>query len=646
MALDGVTLAHLVKELAPQLVGARIDKVYQPEKEEIHLLLRNSGQQFRLLLNVNATSARLNITDENKKNPQSPPMFCMILRKHIEGGKIVALLQVGLERVATLVIQNRNESGDQVSLDLHLEIMGKHSNLLLVDPTTNTILDGIKRYSHNLSRHREVLPGRNFVPPPSQGKFDPLTDEALWREQLYTETIGNPVTSILVSKFSGISPELARELVLQAGLEDSTRLQECGEIDLARLFQCYLRLATPLGISQIQPCLYYGDKADFKNLKKPQDLESDQNNVHLPPTETFTLASFKDVTQTRTDTSPIAFTFVPFQQYLGLTTVSVPTLNEAIQRFYRLKTNNNALEAKRGSLRKIVQDYSKHMSKKLNLYEESIVSSEKSLNYQKWGEFVTANLYRIPAGAGEVIVEDYYQPDSSALTIPLDPTLTANENAQRYYHLYNKAKATIQKTEPLKTGTLLELNYLESLLVSIEQAINPVELDDIYAELVEQEYVAGKLITKKGLRSKKVTKLESPKPRTFLSSEGRIILVGKNNRQNDWLTLRRGKPTDLWLHVKNTPGAHVLVPLSEAEEFPDDNTLEQAAALAIYYSQARGSSLVPVDYTHVKHIKKPYGAKPGMVIYEKNWTLYLTPKQNILENLLSSEEIYFSSHEQ
>ncbi|MHB8124254.1 MAG: Rqc2 family fibronectin-binding protein [Desulfitobacteriaceae bacterium] len=607
MALDGVTLAHLINELTPQLLGARIDKVYQPEKEEIHLLLRNSGRQFRLLLNVNATSARLNITDENKKNPQNPPMFCMILRKHIEGGKIIALHQVGLERVATLVIQNRNESGDQVSLDLHLEIMGKHSNLLLVDPTTNTILDGIKRYSHNLSRHREVLPGRNFVPPPSQGKLDPLTDEVLWRQQLYTETIENTVTKILVNKFSGISPELARELVLQAGLEDIIRLQECGEIDLARLFQSYSRLATPPGTPQIQPCLYYDTKPDFKNP-----------NV-----------------------SPIAFTFVPFQQYIGFTTVSVPTLNEAIQRFYRIKTNNNTLEAKRGSLRKIIQDYSKHMSKKLNLYEESLASSRKSLNYQKWGELITANLYRIPAGATEVIVEDYYQPDFSTLTIPLDPNLTANENAQRYYHLYNKAKTTIKKTEPLKTEILLELSYLESLLVSIDQAVNPVELDDINVELVEQKYVAGKQLTKKGLRnrSKKVPKLESPKPRTFHSSAGRIIFVGKNNLQNDWLTLRKGKPTDLWLHVKNTPGSHVLVPLTEAEEFPDDNTLEEAAALAIYYSQARGSSLVPVDYTHVKNIKKPSGSKPGMVIYEKNWTLYLTPKQHVLESLLSSEEI-------
>jgi predicted ribosome quality control (RQC) complex YloA/Tae2 family protein len=604
MAMDGVTIAHLITELAPRLAGARIEKVYQPEKEEIHLLLRNSGRQFRLLLNVNATAARFNITDENKQNPQTPPMFCMILRKHIEGGKIVALLQKDLERVVTFVIQNRNEAGDQVCLDLHLEIMGKHSNLILVDPVKNCILDGLKRYSHNLSRHREVLPGRNFVPPPSQGKFTPLTDEILWRTQLYTEPLENRIANILVNKFAGISPELARELILQAGLEDNIRLQECGEIDLARLFQSYSRLAVPMGTAQIQPCLYYDSKPNYQNP-----------NI-----------------------SPIAFSFAPYQQYLGLTVVSVPTLNEAIQRFYSLKTNNNALEAKRGSLKKIIHDYSKHMSKKLNLYEESITSSQKSFDYQRLGELITANLYRIPAGAKEITVEDYHQPDFALLTIPLNPNLTAIENAQRYYRLYNKAKATILKTEPLKTATLLELRYLDSLLVSIDQAVNLVELDDIYSELAEQKYVTGKQIAKKGQRPKKAPKKESPKPRTFLSSTGRIILVAKNNFQNDWLTLRKGKPTDLWLHVKNIPGSHVLVPLQEAEEFPDDATLEEAATLAIYYSQARDSTLVPVDYTHIKHIKKPYGAKPGMVIYDQNWTLFLTPEQKVLERLLSSGE--------
>ncbi|HWQ73099.1 MAG TPA: NFACT RNA binding domain-containing protein [Desulfitobacteriaceae bacterium] len=604
MAMDGVTIAHLVSELAPRLAGARIDKVYQPEKEEIHLLLRNSGRQFRLLLNVNATAARFNISDENKQNPQTPPMFCMILRKHIEGGKIIALQQKGLERVVTLVIQNLNEAGDQVRLGLYLEIMGKHSNLILVDPGKNCILDGLKRYSHNLSRYREVLPGRDYLAPPAQGKSDPLSDEVFWRKQLYTGPLENRIAEIIVSKFAGISPELAQELILQAGLEDNTRLQECGEIDLARLFQSYSRLAVPAGTAQIQPCLYYEMKPNFQ---KP--------NI-----------------------SPLAFTFVPFQQYLGLTAVPVPTLNEAVQRFYSLKTNNNTLEAKRGSLKKIIQDYGKHLSKKLCLYEEAIASSQKSFNYQKLGELITANLYRIPAGAQEVTVEDYHQPDFAALTIPLKPNLSAIENAQRYYRLYNKAKTTIQKTEPLKTSTLLELRYLDSLIVSIDQAVNLVELDDIHSELAEQKYVTGKQINKKGQRPKKAAKKESPKPRTFLSSNGRIIFVAKNNFQNDWLTLRKGKPSDLWLHVKNIPGSHVLVPLQEGEEFPDDTTLEEAAALAIYFSQARSSALVPVDYTHIKHIKKPSGAKPGMIIYEKNWTLFLTPDQNVLERLLSSGE--------
>ncbi|MDD4400522.1 MAG: NFACT RNA binding domain-containing protein [Desulfitobacteriaceae bacterium] len=603
MAMDGVTIAHLVKELMPRLVGARIDKVYQPEKEEIHLLLRNSGRHFRLLLNVNATAVRFNITAEHKQNPQTPPMFCMILRKHIEGGRIIALVQKDLERIVTLGIQNRNEAGDQVSLDLHLEIMGKHSNLILVDPVKNCILDGLKRYSHNLSRHREVLPGRAFVLPPSQGKFKPITDETLWRKQLYTEPLENRLAQILVDKFAGVSPELARELILQAGLEDNIRLQECGEIDLARLFQSYSRLAVPEGTGLVQPCLYYATEPNYR-----------QPNI-----------------------SPTAFTFVPFQQYLGLTLVSVPTLNEAVQRFYSLKTNNNTLEAKRGSLKKIIRNYAKQLSKKLNLYEESIASSQKSFNYRKWGELLTANLYRVPAGAKEVIVEDYFQPEFPVLTIPLDPNLTAIENAQRYYRLYNKAKTTIQKTEPLKTATLQELNYLDSLIVSIDQAVNLAELAEIYTELVKQKYLTGKQISKQRSNPKKPQKKESPQPRTFLSGTGRIIIVAKNNFQNDWLTLRKGKPDDLWLHVKNIPGSHVLVPLREGEEFPDDTTLEEAAALAIFYSQARSSTLVPVDYTHVKHIKKPSGAKPGMVIYDKNWTLYLTPEQNTLERLLSPE---------
>lgn len=610
MALDGVTLAYLVNELAPQLIGARIDKIFQPEKDEVHFLLRQQGSR-RLLLSTNATSPRFHLTQENKKNPTSPPMFCMILRKHLEGGKLVGVHQSELERVVTFDVQNYNERGDLVTLQLYLEIMGKHSNLILVDPATNTILDGLRRYSHALSRYREVLPGRTYLAPPSQGKRPPIENEELWRKTLYEEDLDQPIKSILLARFAGISPELAREIVLQAGLMIDIRLDQCGDIDFSRLFQAYCRLSNPEGVPAIQPCLYYKSA--------------------LP-------------------SRPVAFTFTPFQQYHELRMESVPSMNDAITGFYQSKSNNNTLESKRGSLRKVVHERHAHFSKKLKLYDQAETSAKSGLAYQKWGELLTANLYHITPGSAEVSVEDYYDPALSSVTIPLNPHISAVDNAQRYYKRYNKAKATLRQTQPFKQAALVEVKYLDSLRVSLDQASTLAELDEIHIELVGQGYVAGKHLKKdtfkpkKGrLNTKSKAKLKTPKevphPRVYRSSQGRIIYVGKNNVQNDWLTMRKGRPNDLWLHVKIIPGSHVLIPLEDGEEFPDDSTLEEAAALAIYYSQARGSSQVPVDYTHVKQIKKPNSAKPGMVIYDQNWTLYLTPKPEILERLLASEDL-------
>jgi predicted ribosome quality control (RQC) complex YloA/Tae2 family protein len=639
MALDGVTLYHLVKEMAPQIVGARIDKVTQPEKEEIHLLIRNQGQSYRLLFNISATAARLNFTQENKKNPSSPPMFCMILRKHLEGGKILSLEQMGLERILNLTVQNYNEYGDLATLNLYLEIMGKHSNLILVDPENQTILDGLKRYSHAVSRHREVLPGRKYIVPPSQGKVDPLHTEEEWRSILYQEEVTNKLTDLLVKYFAGISPELSREIVIRSGLEQDVRLEQCGEIDLSRIFQAYTLLANPEKLLQLEPSLYY--------------LMGTKGNR---PTVTGL---------------PAAFTFLPFQQYQGLSSDAFSTLHEVMERFYRLKASNNNLESKRGSLRKVIQEQLQHLTKKLSIYEETLSNAGKGTSYQRWGELLTANLYRIKLGDSEITVEDYNEEALPQITIPLDPQLSGIDNSQRYYRLYNKAKATIQKTEPLKDASLNEVTYLESVLLSLEQASTITELDEVHKELIEQEYLAGKhhgskhgnngrskgdaksakntrnakdgkvgKNTKGGKESKdnkSVNKPEVPQPKVYLSSQNRPILVGKNNRQNDWLTLKKGRPQDLWLHTKNIPGSHVLIPLNENEEFPDDETLEEAAALAIYFSQAKGSTLVPVDYTHVKNIKKPNAAKPGMVIYERNWSLYLTPKPEILDRLLATE---------
>ena len=626
MALDGITLHHLVQELAPLLAGARIDRVTQPEKEEIHLLLRNQGQTHRLLLNISATAARFHLSQQSKKNPASPPMFCMILRKHLEGGKLLTVEQLGLERIVRFAVQNYNEYGDLSTLHLYLEIMGKHSNLILVEPKSGLILDGLKRYSHALSRHREVLPGRTYILPPSQGKADPLTSEEDWRRILLTDSLEAKIPDLLVKHFAGISPELAREILTRAGLEPGTTLEECGDIDLSRLFQAYTLLANPAYTPPLQPTVYY-------------------QGGSLNPAQAI----------------PLAFTIFPFQQYQGLPAESYPSLAKAVEIFYQRKADNNALEAKRGSLRKILQEELQHLHKKLGIYEDTLATATKGLKYQRWGELLTANLYRLKLGMQEILVEDYNEESLPQLLIPLDPQLTGIENAQRYYRLYNKAKATLLKTTPLKEAVEEEITYLNSVLLSLEQASNLTELEEVHKELIEENYLSGKhqdktageetahkknnknFKTGKAGKNSKTSKKEkairpdSPQLKIYFSSQNRPIIVGKNTKQHDWLTLKKGRPQDLWLHTKNIPGSHVLVPLREGEEFPDDATLEEAAALAIYFSQAKGSTLVPVDYTHVKNIKKPKGSKPGMVIYDSNWTLYLTPKKEIIERLLATE---------
>lgn len=598
MALDSITLYHLTRELKPLLVGTRIDKIQQPEKEEVHILLRSAGRNLRLLLNAGSTSPRLHLTEQNKKNPVSPPMFCMILRKHLESGKITDISQVGLERIVTLTIQNYNERGDLQDYHLYLEIMGKHSNLILVDPQTNTILDGIRRYSHLVSRHREVLPGRPYIAPPSQNKAAPVSDEESFTAFLLGHNLDRKVSDALVDLFNGISPELAREIVERAGLSPDAVLDGCGEIDLSRLFQAYSLFLINKDNAAVEPCLYYASKRELQ--------------------------------------VPVAFTFAPYDQYAGLTSQRIASLNEAVNLFYLKKTGHSNTEAKRGSLRKVVNDHYGHVSKKHTIYEDTMAKAQKGLGYQKLGELLTANLYQISPGLKEITVDDYTDPEYKPLTIVLDPALSGIDNAQRYFKLYNKAKSTLKNTEPLLQAAAEEMGYLQSLALSIDQAASNEELNEIHQELIDQGYIAGKADKKP--QGKKKEADQQSQPHTYYSKTGQVIIVGRNNRQNDKMTWREANPSDMWLHVKKIPGSHVIVPLNDDQEFPDDDTLLDAAALAVYFSQARGSSQVPVDYTHVKQIKKPRGAKPGMVVYEQNWSLLITPDEETIERLLATEK--------
>ncbi|MCL1918246.1 MAG: NFACT family protein [Peptococcaceae bacterium] len=630
MSLDSLTLHHLVRELSPQLIGARVDRVQQPEKYEIHLSLRPqvpSGHPFpgplRLLLNAGAACPRLHTTETAKKNPSPPPMFCMILRKHLEGARLLDIRQAGLDRVVILLFQNYNEQGDLQEYHLHLEIMGKHSNLILINPQTHTILDGIRRYSHTLSRHREILPGRPYIPPPPQQKILPI-DETPWIEALFTDpnSLDHPLASLLLKTFTGMSPELARELVARAGLSPDTTLNMCGHIDLSRLYQAYADLLLRRDTTSLAPALYYA------------------HTTQHPPT---------------------AFSFTPYVQYAGLRALSTSTLNQALRLFYESHYLAQKQEASRSSLRRVIQDACAHACKKVTLQQDTIAKAERTLPTCKTGELIMANLYRIPPQATEITVEDYLRdtPTYPLVTIPLDPQLTPTENAQLYYRRYNKAKATLEKTAPLLQASQTEYTYLQSLLVSIDLAQTPQELSEIHAELTDQKYLgktpaAAKThsrVTPKSKSSKSKSsksKSQNPKskspaseppsrPHHYLSSTGNTIIVGRNNTQNDRMTWRDARPHDLWLHVKNIPGSHVIVPLAADQEFPDDATLLEAATLAIHFSQAANSSHVPVDYTHVAQIKKPKGAKPGMVVYDQNWSLFLTPDADVVTTLLATE---------
>ncbi|KUO57947.1 MAG: RNA-binding protein [Gracilibacter sp. BRH_c7a] len=612
MALDSITLYHLLNELRPELIGTRIDRIVQPEKEEIHLILRSKKRSLlRLLLNAGSTSARIHFTDEHKKNPTTAPMFCMILRKHLESGKILDIQQEGLERIVTIYVENYNDRGDLQYYYLHLEIMGKHSNLILVDPQTNTILDGLRRYSHLLSRYREVLPGRQYLAPPNQNKSDLVTDEENWMTLFLHHKLDTKVSDALVEIINGISPELAKELILRAGLDQDTILDNCGEIDFSRLYQAYSSFILERKNALLDPCVYF--QSDLK----------------------------RDI--------PSAFSFIPYLQYSDLSEQKVSTLNGAVSLYYTKKINSNITEAKRGSLRKVVQSLYSHLNKKLGIHENTISKSEKGLRYQKLGELLTANLYMLSPGMSEITVDDYTDPEYKPMSISLDPALSGIDNAQRYYKLYNKSKVTIQKTQPLLHAAQEEMEYLQSLALSIEQAETNEELAEIHQELIDQGYISSKPANKssysKSISSKKKTSQKKKEPdsesfpHVYLSQAGKTIIVGRNNRQNDKMTWREAKPSDMWLHVKKIPGSHVIVPLEENEEFPDDATLLDAAALAVYFSQARGSSQVSVDYTHVKQIKKPKGAKPGMVVYEQNWSLLITPKEEDINRLLATEAV-------
>ena len=576
MSMDGLSLYSAMNELNKRLAGGKIDKIQQTDKEELLLMVRSLGQTYRLLINASAADNRVQLTELKKQAPSEAPMFCMLLRKRIAGGKIVRFEQERLDRVLKISIETYNDLGDLSVFALYCELMGKHSNIILVNEK-GVIVDAIKHVGLGMSSVRFVMPGLEYSAPPAQDKQDPSKASADDFSMAMC-MVGMSIAKALSNAFFGLSPAVAAQLV--ARYTDKT---ECTQLSEAEREELASRLAA-----------FYADIAQGKE-KASAVLNA------LGETEAV---------------YPFAIAGGGIKLY--------DSIGEALDSLYINSDRREWAKRHGASSRKVLQNNIERCEKKLALYADALNSGEQMEKCRLYGELLTANLHSLKSGTDTAAVDNYYADPVERIAIPLDRQLTPGENAQRYYKKYQKLKAARDMAIVQREQTLSELNYLEGQLDNLTKCTAENELSELIEELKEQGYI------KRDKGGRKKMKLAASKPMHFVSSTGADIYVGKNNRQNDELTLRFASPNDIWMHTKNIPGSHVIVKGASEQ---DTATTTEAALLAAYYSRARGSENVAVDYTPRKYVKKPAGAKPGMVIYTTNKTAYVTPSEEAVAGL-------------
>lgn len=586
MALDGITVNSIVCELTDKLLGGRIDKIYQPQKDEIIISVRSIGSNFKLLMSANPSHPRIQLTSVNKDNPMTPPMFCMVLRKHVAGSKITNIYQPDFERVVVLELDSLNEMGDMTTKRLIIEIMGKHSNIILVDDNSK-ILDSIKHVSHETSSVREVLPGKEYSAPPSQGKLNPQQLNEAEFLQIFSEKNSLKLQNIIYQSYTGISPVIASEVCHRASLDSTIHGEELDIDGKQRLFSAFTSIMDSVKIANFAPEIIY-------ELKTGRIL----------------------------DFSPVEMT-----QYSGFKKVNYPSISELLEVFYSQRDNAYHIKQKAHDMRRLVVSNIERCVKKKEIQIKTFKDNEGLEKWKLKGELLTANIYVVEKGMNTIKLVNYYEEDMSEIEIALDPTKTPSENAQKYYNKYNKAKRTISALEIQKTQNDEELVYLEGVLNAIDASTDEADLNDIRNELIEQGFIKRKRGDKKPTKQQKKSK-----PLHYISSDGFDIYVGKSNIQNDELTIHFAKSNDIWLHTKNIPGSHVIIATNDAQTVPDQTIIE-AANLAAFNSKGKDGSNVPVDYCPRKNVKKPGGSKPGFVIYENNKTVYITPNEVMAESM-------------
>ncbi len=570
MAFDGITIACLRKELSDRLVGGRITKIVQPEADELLLTIKNNAAQYRLLLSASASLPLVYLTEKNKNAPMTAPGFCMLLRKHLGGGRITAVTQPSLERILRFEIEHLDEMGDLCRKYLIAELMGKHSNLIFCRED-GTILDSIKHVSLAVSSVREVLPGRTYFIPHTQDKLDPLTaSPAEMIEAVCAKPA--PLGKAIYTSLTGFSPAMAEELCHRSFLESARPAAALEDRERDMLQHQLLRLMESIKGEDFTPRIYYNGK------------------------------------------EPAEFSAVPLTMYEDLDAQSFEDMSGLLESYYAVKNTLTRIHQKSADLRRVVQTALERTRKKYDLQLKQLQDTEKREKYKVWGELIHTYGYGVPEGARSMQALNYYT--NEEITIPLDSTLTAQENAKRYFDKYGKLKRTFEAVTKLLEETRNEIEHLESIQTALDMALTEEDLAPVREELVEYGYIRRK----SGRNSGKKPKLSS-RPYHYLSSDGFDIYVGKNNFQNDELTFQFASGNDWWFHAKGVPGSHVILK-SEGRELPD-RAFEEAGRLAAYYSKNRGGDKVEIDYVEKKHVKKPGGGKPGFVVYYTNYSLVI-----------------------
>ena len=584
MPLDALCLSGVVHELQNALSGAKIDKIYQPGRDEVVLALRAPAGNVKLLLSANPSHPRAHLTQISRENPDKPPMFCMLLRKHLSGARLLELVQPPMERVVDLRLEALDELGDRVERRLVLEAMGRHSNLILLDGE-GRIVDCLRRVDSDMSARRQVLPGLFYRLPPAQEKLDPSSlDRAALESALAAAPEESQADKWLLDTFGGLSPLICRELAFRAGGATDARLHQMGEGGRSRLLD------------------------ELEGL-----LRSVQENSFTP-------------VMLEKEGHPSDFTFQPISQYgPAVSCVPFPSFSALLDRFYEQRENQERVRQRGQDLIRSVTNARDRAARKIGLQEQELAATRDRERLRQFGDIITSNLHAMEKGMSRLTAADFYDPECPQIHIPLDPLLTPQQNAAKYYKEYNKAKtAESILTLQLEKGRR-DLDYLNSVLEAIALAEGERDLQEIRQELTDTGYLRRP--SKARDRGKRV----ASKPMEFRSSSGLRISVGKNNTQNDLLTTKQAFKSDLWFHTQKIHGSHVILWTEGGQ--PDLTSIQEAAQLAAWFSQGRASGKVAVDYTPVKYVKKPGGARPGMVVYTTYETAYVAPDGELARRL-------------